>query len=83
MPAKLLAFASVLAQPIFELSLFVLLPAIVVAFALLVYSVARFRRSREDDRLAHPQAYENNQVGLAWTVIPILIVVTLFWQQGE
>jgi cytochrome c oxidase subunit 2 len=50
----------------------------VVVFALLVYSVVKFRRRRDDDGREPPQVYGSNQVELAWTVIPVLIVVTLF-----
>ena len=85
-PTSIFAPASTPAQPIFELSLVVLsiTAAIVVGgFALLAYSVVKFRRRREDDRREPPQVYGSNQAGLAWTVIPILIVVALFWQQRE
>jgi cytochrome c oxidase subunit II len=85
-PTNVISLASTSAQPIFELSLFLLsitAAIFVVVFALLAYSVVRFRKRREDDRLEPPQVYGSNQVGLAWTLIPILIVVTLFWQQRE
>ena len=49
-----------------------------VVFSLLVYSVVRFRKRADDDGREPPQIYGSNQVELAWTVIPILIVVTLF-----
>jgi cytochrome c oxidase subunit 2 len=38
----------------------------------------KFRRRRDDDGREPPQVYGSNQVELAWTVIPILTVVTLF-----
>jgi cytochrome c oxidase subunit 2 len=50
----------------------------VVVFSLLVFSVVRFRKRRDDDGREPPQIYGSNQVELAWTVIPMLIVVTLF-----
>jgi len=50
----------------------------VVVFSLLAYSVVRFRKKRDDDGREPPQVYGSNQVELAWTVIPVLIVVTLF-----
>jgi len=50
----------------------------VVVFGLLLYSVVRFRRQKNDDGREPPQVYGSNQVELAWTIIPILIVVTLF-----
>jgi cytochrome c oxidase subunit 2 len=64
------------------LSLFVLaITAVifVVVFSLLVYAVLRFRKTATgDDGREPPQVYGSNQVELAWTVIPVLIVVTLF-----
>ena len=47
-------------------------------FSLLVYSVVKFRRRAGDDGREPPQIYGSNQVELAWTVIPVLIVVVLF-----
>ena len=38
----------------------------------------KFRKRTDDDGREPPQVYGSNQVELAWTVIPILIVVTLF-----
>jgi cytochrome c oxidase subunit 2 len=49
----------------------------VIVVGLLVYTVARFRHRREDDEHEPPQVYGSNQIELAWTVIPILIVFVL------
>jgi cytochrome c oxidase subunit II len=49
-----------------------------VVAGLLVYSAVKFRRAAHDDNREPPQIYGSNQVELAWTVIPILIVVVLF-----
>lgn len=68
------------ADAIFHLSLFVLIIAGVifaVVFSLLVYTIAKFRGARDDGR-EPPQVYGSNQVELAWTVLPILIVLVLF-----
>ena len=49
-----------------------------VVASLLVYTIYRFRRRPGDD--AHqepPQVYGSNQIEIAWTVIPILIVFVL------
>ena len=46
--------------------------------ASLVYAVVRFRNRTDDDNREPPQVYGSNQVELAWTVIPVLIVVALF-----
>ena len=50
----------------------------VVVFSLLAYAVVRFRKRTDDDDREPPQVYGSNQVELAWTVIPVLIVVALF-----
>ena len=39
---------------------------------------SRFRRRPDDDGSEPPQVYGSDQIELAWTVIPILIVVVLF-----
>ncbi len=73
--------ASTPADSIYRLSLFVLaicLAIFLLVFSLLVYSVVKFRRRPDDDGREPAQIYGSNQVELAWTVIPILIVVVLF-----
>ncbi len=50
----------------------------VVVGGLLAYCVVRFRRRPDDDGSEPPQVYGSNQIELAWTVIPILIVFVLF-----
>jgi cytochrome c oxidase subunit 2 len=50
----------------------------VIVFSLLAYAVMKFRNRGDDDGSEPPQVYGSNQVELAWTVIPVLIVVTLF-----
>jgi cytochrome c oxidase subunit 2 len=80
-PTTIFSPVSTPAGSIFSLSLFVLTVAAVifaVVFSLLVYSIVRFRRRTDDDGREPPQVYGSNQLELAWTVIPILIVVTLF-----
>ncbi len=80
-PTNIFAPASTPADSIFGLSTFVLWVTgaiFVVVFALLLYSVVKFRTRRNDDGREPPQVYGSNQVELAWTVIPILIVVALF-----
>ncbi len=47
-------------------------------FSLLVYSAMKFRKKADDDGREPPQIYGSNQLELAWTVIPVLIVVVLF-----
>jgi cytochrome c oxidase subunit 2 len=50
----------------------------VVVFTLLVYVVIRFRERPTNAGREPAQVYGSNQIELAWTVIPILIVVVLF-----
>lgn len=49
-----------------------------VVAGLTVYVLLRFRRRRGDDGREPPQVYGSRQIELAWTVVPILIVVVLF-----
>lgn len=69
------------AKSIFDLSIFVLaITGIIfaVVFILLVYSVAKFRATAANDDREPAQVYGSTQIELAWTIIPILIVVVLF-----
>lgn len=80
-PTNIFAPASTPARSIFGLSLFVLAVTgaiFLIVFTLLLYSVVRFRKRKNDDGREPPQVYGSNQVELAWTIIPILIVVALF-----
>jgi cytochrome c oxidase subunit 2 len=64
----------------YHLSLFVLaITGIIfaVVFTLLVYAITKFRR-RSEDSAEPPQVYGSNQIEIAWTVIPVLIVLVLF-----
>ena len=81
LPTNIFAPVSTPGQSIFGLSIFVLLTVagiFIAVFALLAYVVVRFRKRRDDDRSEPAQIYGSSQVELAWTVIPVLIVVTLF-----
>jgi cytochrome c oxidase subunit II len=69
------------AHDIFHLSIFVLAICagiFLVVFSLIVYAAWKYRRRPSDDDCEPPQIYGSNQVELAWTVIPIMIVVVLF-----
>jgi cytochrome c oxidase subunit 2 len=50
----------------------------VVVSALLITAVIRFRARPGDDASEPPQIFGSNQIELAWTIIPILLVVVLF-----
>jgi cytochrome c oxidase subunit 2 len=79
-PTNIFAPDSTPANSIYRLSIFELeiLGAIfVVVFSLLAYAVVKFRQRTEDDS-EPPQVYGSNQMELAWTVLPLLIVVVLF-----
>src|SRR6266852_5243376 len=80
-PTNIFAPASTPGDSIFWLSIFVLLNVaaiFIVVFALLAYVVVRFRNKRNDDQKEPAQIYGSTQVELAWTVIPVLIVLALF-----
>ncbi len=68
------------ATNIYHLSLFVLAVTgaiFITVFSLLAYAAIKYRHRAGDDR-EPPQIYGSNQMELAWTVIPVLIVVVLF-----
>jgi cytochrome c oxidase subunit II len=78
---SIFAAESTPAKSIFHLSMFVLaITAIifVVVFTLLVYSVVKFRARTADADREPAQVYGSTQIELAWTIIPILIVLVLF-----
>lgn len=78
---SIMAPADTPAKAIYDLSFFVLgiTGAIfVIVTSLLVYVVLRFRQRPSDDDREPPQVYGSNQVEMAWTVVPVLIVVVLF-----
>lgn len=80
-PESIFAPRSAPAHEIFQLSMFVLIvtAAIFVTVAgLLLHVILRYRQRPSDDNHEPPQIYGSNQIELAWTVIPILIVIVLF-----
>jgi len=79
-PTNIFAPVSTPAKSIFGLSMFVLAVTaaiFVVVFTLLAYSVVKFRKRGNDDGREPPQVYGSNQVEIAWTVIPVLVVLSL------
>src|ERR1700739_3650860 len=69
------------AGSIYHLSLFVLVITgliFLVVFTLLTYVVVKFANRAPDDKREPAQVYGSTQIELAWTVIPVLIVVVLF-----
>ncbi len=68
------------AHSIDQLSRFVLMVTgiiFVVVFGLIGYAAIRFRRRADDDGKEPAQIYGSNPVEVAWTTIPLLIVVVL------
>jgi len=80
-PTNIFAPLSTPAQSVFDLSLFVLEVTgaiFVVVFSLLVYAVVKFGKKGSAEGKEPTQVYGSVQLELAWTVIPVLIVVVLF-----
>ena len=80
-PTNIFAPVSTPAQSIFDLSLFVLevtAAVFLIVFSLLLFAVVKFRRKKTADGREPAQVYGSTQLELAWTVVPVLIVVTLF-----
>jgi cytochrome c oxidase subunit 2 len=72
-----LATPARLVSELSELTVVICLSVFVIVAGLLAYAVIRFAY-REGDSLSEPaQVYGSNQVEIAWTVIPILIVFVL------
>jgi cytochrome c oxidase subunit 2 len=69
------------ADQIFGLSIFVLVVTgtiFAIVFGLLLYAAIKFRKRASDDIREPLQIYGSDQLELAWTVIPVLIVIVLF-----
>jgi cytochrome c oxidase subunit 2 len=80
-PTTIFAPVSAPADAIFGLSLFVLAitgTILVIVSCLLTYAIIRFRKRTDDDGDEPPQVYGSQQIELAWTIVPMLIVVVLF-----
>lgn len=80
-PTNIFAPVSTPAQWILDLSLFVLEVTgaiFLVVFSLLLYAVVKFRKRKAADGREPAQVYGSSQLELAWTVVPVLIVVILF-----
>jgi cytochrome c oxidase subunit II len=69
------------AESIFHLSVFVLALTAVIfltIFSLLAYAIVKFRNRAATIGTEPAQVYGSTQIELAWTIIPILLVVVLF-----
>ena len=79
-PTTIFSPESTPARAIFGLSIFVLaITGLIFAAVttLLVYALVRFR-ARPGDDSEPPQVFGSTQIELAWTIIPLLIIVVLF-----
>ena len=80
-PTNIFAPVSTPARSIYDLSVLVLMVTatiFAVVFSLLAYAAIKFRKRQPDDGPEPVQVYGSTQLELAWTVIPVLIVVVLF-----
>lgn len=80
-PTDIFSPASTPARWVFDLSMMVYAvcgAVFVIVFGLLVYVILKFRSKRGNDRREPPQVYGSKQIELAWTIIPVLIVLVLF-----
>src|SRR5262245_16796833 len=78
---SIFAPASTPANSIYDLSVFVLVVTgtiFAVVFSLLVYAAVKYRRRPNDDAREPLQIYGSDRLELAWTVLPVLIVIVLF-----
>jgi cytochrome c oxidase subunit 2 len=78
---SILSPASTPAHQVLNLSLFVLAITggiFVVVGGLLLIAIVRFRARKTDPASEPPQIYGSTQIEVAWTVIPVLVVVVLF-----
>jgi cytochrome c oxidase subunit 2 len=72
--------ASTPAESIYGLAMLVLAVCLAIFLAVagvLVYTIVRFRRRPGEADREPPQVYGSNQIEIAWTVIPVLIVLVL------
>jgi cytochrome c oxidase subunit 2 len=74
---KPLATPAELVSDLSILTLVICAAVFLIVAALLVYAVIRFGYREGDSRSEPPQVYGSNQVEIAWTVVPILIVFVL------
>src|SRR5579875_3135906 len=68
------------AHEIFDLALFTLAitGGIFLAVGIpMLYSIVRYRRRKDDDGSEPRQVYGSAQIEVAWTVVPVIIVVIL------
>jgi cytochrome c oxidase subunit 2 len=80
-PTNIFSPAATPASSIQSVSMFVFAitgAIFLIVTALLIYVLLRYRHRPGDTTLEPVQVFGSNQIELAWTVIPVLIVVVLF-----
>jgi cytochrome c oxidase subunit II len=80
-PINILSPSSTPALTISHLAMFVFCitgAVFIVVAGMLTFAIFRFRARSTDDSREPPQIYGSSQIELAWTVIPVLVVVVLF-----
>jgi cytochrome c oxidase subunit 2 len=50
----------------------------VTMYVILVYAIVRFRARPADAEIEPPQVFGSTEIELSWTIIPVLIIITLF-----
>jgi len=79
-PTSIFAPITTPGESILGLAIFILITVaaiFVVVFALLAYAAVKFRRKNGSGESEPAQIYGSTRIELAWTVIPVLIVITL------
>jgi cytochrome c oxidase subunit 2 len=85
-PTNIFAPDSTPAESVFRISSFVLEitgAIFVVVFSLLSYAVIKFRERKDEGDSEPPQVYGSNQMEVAWTILPVIIVVVLFLSTAQ
>jgi len=80
-PTTIFSPESSAARMIFDLSLLVYVVCGViftVVSALLIYALVKYRKRKGDETREPAQIFGSKQIELAWTIIPIIIVLVLF-----
>src|SRR5262245_18199946 len=83
---SILSPASGHAKALFDLSIFVFAVTgtiFAVVFGLLANALVRYRRTARNGFREPPQVYGSSRIEVAWTVVPVLIVLVLFLTTGR
>lgn len=67
-------------QNLYNLYIWISIPAVIIFIgveAAIVYSIVKFRRSKHPAGFVPPQWHGNTRLEIVWTVIPLIIVLTI------